>query len=107
MSSWLPFLITGIATVLASWFAARLGMAAARAKAEIDRELGSGELALRIASDLRSEQESDHRMIRDLRNAWREHVRWDRQVLTELRRLDPDGASKVPSPPTLEFDGSY
>jgi hypothetical protein len=104
MANWLPFLITGIATVLGSWLVARLGMAAARAKADIDRQLGSGELALKIANDLRAEQEADRRTIRDLRAAWRDHVRWDNNVLDEFRRIDPAGAAKMPSPPPLDFD---
>ena len=111
MNDWLPALLTVLGSVSGAYLVARLGARSNKVKTDMERELGSGELALKIATDLRIEQVADRverqelvRKIRELRIAWRDHRQWDDELLAELIRIDPPAAKHLRPPPNLSFD---
>lgn len=68
MNEWLPVLITGVLSLLASFLVARLSRQAQDAKTKVEQDQSSGRLAYDIARDLRVELQDHERQIAEQRS---------------------------------------
>ena len=73
--------------------------------AAAEADISAGQLALQMYTEISKELSDVRRQMSTLRQGWREHRIWDRDVvLAELDRLDPGASRRLPPPPELNFE---
>lgn len=103
---WL-YVFGSILTVYGAWIVAKMGAKANAAKVVADKELGSGQMALDLARELREEVKSLRHFRNRVTRWWGDHEDWDDLVLEELERLDPGATSRVGRPPRLPDEDAH
>jgi hypothetical protein len=103
VAEWVAPTVTILGGVVAAWITGKFAFRASDSKVTVDKELGSGALALQIAERLDGEVKDMRRTLADVRLAWRQHLKWDDAVIDELETLDPGASRRLPERPELPF----